>query len=168
MDGRNDNFTLTLTYGEDPTYDVRVGNDVVSFSSDASTTYNGNAVNLPIVTASGLVCLINLFKINLSTNCICFQIAFQQGNTIKTSLNDEFTIRFDTKSKLLSIEISPFYFAATGGLLGKFDNEPYFDFISPTGEKIDDVTSFAYAWEVKNESTYLSATFLQTFFIDFR
>jgi len=133
MDGRNDNFTLTLTYGEDPTYDVRVGNDVVSFSSDASTTYNGNAVNLPIVTASGL-------------------IAFQQGNTIKTSLNDEFTIRFDTKSKLLSIEISPFYFAATGGLLGKFDNEPYFDFISPTGEKIDDVTSFAYAWETSDKS----------------
>jgi len=49
---------------------------------------------------------------------------------------------------LLTVTISPFYFASTGGLLGMFDNEPNFDLAAPSGQKLNDVASFVYAWEI--------------------
>ena len=58
-------------------------------------------------------------------------------------------MKYDIKTSLLSLEIDPFYFASTGGLLGVFDNEPAFDFISPDGELKTNAEDFAKSWEVK-------------------
>ena len=57
-------------------------------------------------------------------------------------------IQFDTRTNLLTIEVSPFFFASTGGLLGMFDNEPEFDLMKPDGSQAADVVEFANSWEV--------------------
>jgi len=86
------------------------------------------------------------------------------GDSIKLVYNDDLSLEFDTKTNLLSVEINPFYFASTGGLLGKFDNEPNFDYIIPSGEKVNDMMLFVKSWEVsstmcarRNEVSYAEA-----------
>ena len=79
----------------------------------------------------------------------------QVGSVIKLTFNDDLNVEYHKKTGLLSIEINPFYFASTGGLLGVFDNEPAFDFINPDGELERSVEDFARSWEVKIKNFYL-------------
>ena len=55
LDGRSGNFTMTITYGANPTYGVVVGIDRMTFSADGSVTSNGQSVELPVTSSSGLV-----------------------------------------------------------------------------------------------------------------
>ena len=72
----------------------------------------------------------------------------QVGSVIKLTFNDDLNVEYHKKTGLLSVEINPFYFASTGGLLGVFDNEPAFDFVNPDGELERSVEDFARSWEV--------------------
>ena len=44
-DGKD--FTITLTYGEEPTYGVMYGNEWISIGFDGSVSYNKKSVDLP-------------------------------------------------------------------------------------------------------------------------
>lgn len=44
-DGKD--FTITLTYGEEPTYGVMYGNEWISIGLDGSVSYNKKSVDLP-------------------------------------------------------------------------------------------------------------------------
>ena len=57
-------------------------------------------------------------------------------------------MEYHKNTDLFFIEINPFYFASTGGLLGVFDNEPAFDLVNPYGELEKSLEDFAKSWEV--------------------
>ena len=77
------------------------------------------------------------------------QTVNQVGSAIVVKYNDAVEISFDLSVHLFTVEINPFLFASTGGLLGVFDNEPEFDFVAPSGEILSEVTKFAKSWEVR-------------------
>ena len=78
-----------------------------------------------------------------------YQVALRVGNSIKITHGQDLSLSFNIDTNFLSVTVSPFYFASTGGLLGKFDNEPHFDLAGPNGDMTTDVPEFAYAWEVR-------------------
>jgi len=139
-DGSNGNFTILINYKEDrPSYDVRIGSESVIITSDGNVAYNNQNAILPIISEKGL---------NVK----------QVGSVIKLTFNDDLNVEYHKKTGLLSIEINPFYFASTGGLLGVFDNEPAFDFINPDGELERSVEDFARSWEVTSSMCMSAST----------
>lgn len=51
--------------------------------------------------------------------------------------------------ELCTIDVSPFYYGVTGGLVGRYNNEPSDDVLSPGLEHVPDVTMRANTWEVR-------------------
>jgi len=128
-DGSNGNFTILINYGSTPSFDIRIGSENVIIAADNTVVYNQNNAILPVMSASGL-------KIN------------RLGDLVKLSFHDDIAVTFDTKTKLFAVEINPFYFASTGGLLGVFDNEPNYDYVTPLGSQENNVVAFVQSWEV--------------------
>merc|ERR1712183_222793 len=116
----SNDFTVTLTYGDEPTYGVMVGNEWISIGTDGSVSYNKKSVDLPY----------NKYVNDLT--------AVRHANLIVVKHTDKIEVTFDISTKLFVLNINPFYFANVGGLLGTFNNEPNYDFIAPSGTRVQD------------------------------
>jgi len=131
-DGKD--LTITLTYGEEPTYGVMYGNEWISIGFDGSVSSNKKSVDLP-------------YKNKFANSKLT---AVRHADLIVVKHTDKIEATFDISTKLFVLNINPFYFASVGGLLGTFNNEPNFDFTSPSGTRIQDVSTFAYKWEISD------------------
>jgi len=72
-----------------------------------------------------------------------------EGNTIHVRRNDgDLDVACDFRKKLCSVDISPFYFGATAGMAGVYNNEPEDDFKTPRGIAVTP-TELGTEWEVR-------------------
>jgi len=73
----------------------------------------------------------------------------REGNAVHVRRSDgDLDVACDFMSELCTIDISPYYFGATAGLAGIYNNEPNDDFTGKSHEKFTDVSEFASSWEV--------------------
>ena len=72
-----------------------------------------------------------------------------KGNVIHVRKNEgDLEVACDFSKHLCSVEVSPFYFGATAGLAGIYNNEPFDDFTKPDHEIASSVTEFTDSWTV--------------------
>jgi len=72
------------------------------------------------------------------------------GHLVRVHSPHGFTALCDLPHDRCSLNISGWYFAKTGGLLGTYDNEPFTDFRDSSGSPIDNAGSLADAWTEGN------------------
>ena len=72
-----------------------------------------------------------------------------EGNTVRVQRTEgDLDVACDFTKKLCSVDVSPYYFGATAGMAGVYNNEPMDDFIAPSRESMDTPAALATAWEV--------------------
>ena len=71
-----------------------------------------------------------------------------EGNTIHVRRKDgDLDVACDFTKELCSVDVSPFYFGATAGMAGVYNNEPLDDFKTPRGTAASP-TELGAEWEV--------------------
>nr|CAB3262975.1 uncharacterized protein LOC100186072 [Phallusia mammillata] len=137
-DMRNDNFTITLSYGDSssdsiPSIEMIVENRKVVVFSDYSVQVNGRTKDVPVV--------VGKIAVNL------------EGNTIHIRhVEGDVDVACDFKTQLCTVDVSPYYFGATGGLAGTYNNEPSDDVMGPALNQLSDVATMASQWETSDTS----------------
>jgi len=76
----------------------------------------------------------------------------REGNTVHVRRSDdELDVACNFMTQLCTVDISPYYFGATAGLAGIYNNEPNDDFTGKSHDKLDDATAMASSWEVSSQ-----------------
>nr|XP_002124291.1 uncharacterized protein LOC100186072 [Ciona intestinalis] len=133
-DHRDGNFTISLTYA-DPALEssmnaleIIVENRRVTIFTDYSVRVGGRTKNLPLAVGKMAVTL--------------------EGRTVHVRHTDGgMDVACDFTTELCTVDVSPYYFGATAGLAGTFNNEPMDDFTSPSHVIMDSPNQLATAWE---------------------
>ena len=74
----------------------------------------------------------------------------REGNTVHVRRSDdELDVACNFMTQLCTVDISPYYFGATAGLAGIYNNEPNDDFTGKSHDKLEDATAMASSWEVR-------------------
>jgi len=137
-DIKTNNFSVSLTYA-DPSnpadknsINVITGGNNVVVSEDYSVAVDGKKQEMPF----------NLGEVMVS----------REGNTVHIRRNDEdLDVACNFVTQLCTVDISPYYFGATAGLAGTYNNEPNDDFVGKSHDKLDDASALASSWEVSSE-----------------
>ena len=69
-------------------------------------------------------------------------------NSIRVDNDNGLTVICDLPSDRCTVNVTGWYFAKTGGLLGTYNNEPMDDFVSPSRTIAPSVEQFADSWTV--------------------
>jgi hypothetical protein len=138
-DMKTGNFSVSLTYadpnnaGSQNSINVMTGGSNIVINADYSVSADGTIEQLPYTVGKVMVS--------------------REGNTIHVRRSDEdLDVACDFVSELCTIDISPYYFGATAGLAGIYNNEPNDDFTGKSHEKFTDVSELASSWEVSSRS----------------
>jgi len=137
-DMKTGNFSVSLTYA-DPTkrgdmnsINVILGENNIVISGDYSVSMGGKKQQLPF----------NIDQVMVS----------REGNTVHVRRSDdELDVACNFMTQLCTVDISPYYFGATAGLAGIYNNEPNDDFTGKSHDKLDDATAMASSWEVSSQ-----------------
>lgn len=107
----------------------------IEVSNDYKVTKNDEKVELPQeITPNGI------------------RVTMEDGTIFMGDERRGFAIRCNLEHDICTLELSGFYFAKTGGLLGSFNNEPAMDKINPQNEMMENVEEFASSWRVGDKS----------------
>lgn len=72
-----------------------------------------------------------------------------EGSTIHVRRNKgDLDVACDFTKKLCTVDVSPYYFGATAGMAGVYNNEPMDDFKAPSRQVVSTAAELAAAWEV--------------------
>lgn len=137
-DMKTGNFSVSLTYADpSSSADMNSINVITAGSSiivreDYSVAVDGKTTQMPF----------NLGEVMVS----------REGNTVHVRRSDEdLHVACNFVTELCTVDISPYYFGATAGLAGIYNNEPNDDFTGKSHDKLDDAAAMASSWEVSSE-----------------
>uniref|UniRef100_H2Z9S4 VWFD domain-containing protein n=1 Tax=Ciona savignyi TaxID=51511 RepID=H2Z9S4_CIOSA len=136
-DHRNGNFTVSLAYADPAlensmnSLEVIVENRRVSISSDYKVRVGDRIKQLPLTVGKMSVSL--------------------EGHTVHVRhIEGDVDVACDFTKQLCTVDVSPYYFGATAGLAGTFNNEPMDDFTSPAHQLLTTPGQLATAWEASS------------------
>jgi len=130
-------FTVVGNYPE-KTLTIFVDEKKIDMTMDGVVTIDGTPTELPVELKSTDITRI--------------------GDVIKVETQRGLTVTMDTKTQLIALELSGWFYNKVAGLLGTYTNEVYDDFLTGTAERTDDLLTFTGSWKVGDDCRYNANT----------